>query len=103
MHSICNLLPSCNLVRVPYPRDVAKTSGCRSNKRSFRNEKCARDGGTLRVVFSDKRKGDMKVVGAEAGEGRHDNAVLELDIADAEGLEEFRHICCVEWYREERW
>lgn len=47
------------------------------------------------VVFGDEGEGDVVVVCAEASEGCHDDAVLELEVAQLEGLEERGgHDCC---------
>lgn len=40
------------------------------------------------VVFGNEGERDVVIVGSESGEGRHDDAVLELEVAQFEGLEE---------------
>jgi hypothetical protein len=40
------------------------------------------------ILFGHKGQRDMLVVGTESSEGCHDNSVLQLYIAQLEGLEE---------------
>lgn len=63
----------------------------------FADEQGAWLHGALRVVVDCHRELDVVLVCAEAGEGGHDDAVLEGGIvADSEGLEDFRgHFACL--------
>ncbi len=50
--------------------------------------------GALAVIFGHQRGGHEAGTGAVAGEGRHHDAVLQGDVAEAVGLEERGVGCC---------
>lgn len=63
------------------------------------DEQRAWDAGALAVVLDDHGEGYVGGVVAEAGEGRHGDAVGEADVfEDLEGLEELRGACCRFWH-----
>jgi len=83
------LLPRGYLVGVSYSWHVVVFACFGRNEGGFNDEECARDRGTLRVVFYDKGERDMGVVSAKSSHGSHDNTMLKLDIANSKRLIEF--------------
>lgn len=88
MHRVRHLLPRRDLgVRVDAGN--AGVAACLGRDEGrFGDEQRAGDAGALGVVFRDEVEGDVGVVGAEAGEGGHDEAGGEGEVADFEGGEE---------------
>lgn len=66
------------MVLVPDSGHVAHACRLGCDEGRFGDEEGAGDGGTLSIVFCYEGERDVVVVCTEAGEGRHDDAVLKL-------------------------
>lgn len=67
---------------------VRVSARLRVDKGRLRNQEGARSARTLAVVFDSRLLVYVLCVGAEAGQGRHGEALLELEAADLDRLEE---------------
>lgn len=88
VHAVGDLLPGGELGVGVEAWDVGVAAGARGDEGGFGDEEGAGHAGALGVVFLDEGQLDVVVVGAEAGQRGHDEAVGELIAADLEGLEE---------------
>lgn len=70
-------------------RYVSESRATGGHKSRFSDEQSTGYRGTLLIIFFDYRKGRVAVIGTVARQGRHNNSVLDRDIADLERSEEF--------------
>ncbi len=104
MYGIGHPLPGGDLYLIPDARDVAIAARLRGNECCFGDQESPGNGSTLGVagvrqrkplnreeryvLFSHKWKWDMLVVGTESSQWCHNNPILQLQVAQLEGLEE---------------
>lgn len=82
------LFPSSDLRLIPDSRDVGDATGFGGDVRRLGDEERARHARALCVVLYGEVGVDVLGVRTEPREGREDNAMAELDVADLNGLEE---------------
>ena len=87
---ITNLLPRSDLILRPNAWHVPEPGRLASDEGPLRDEETAGDLGALGVIFRDVWKHDVGCIGTESCRRGEDNAVLEFDVADADGLEKRR-------------
>lgn len=71
--------------------DVGVAGGAGGDEGGFGDEEGAGNGDPLGVVFGGDGELDVGIVGAEAGEGGHDETVLEVQVAYTKGSGKRRH------------
>jgi len=98
MDVVGDLLPLSNLRRAVDARGMGVAAGLRRDEGAFADQQSAGRGTALRVVVGDEREGNVRGIGAEAGQRSEDNAVLDLETADAQGLEELAFAGHVGWW-----
>ena len=90
MHRLGHLLPAGHLFIVPYARGVGVADAHGGDRGRFGQDQAGT--GTLSVVLSHQWGWDT-ARSTGAGQGRHDNAVGQGQVADFDGIEQGGHLC----------
>ncbi|KAI0266728.1 hypothetical protein BC834DRAFT_873238 [Gloeopeniophorella convolvens] len=85
-----DLFEAGDLLLGPDAGRVRIAAGTRRNDRSLIDDEAARNTRALLVIFAVEVADNVLGISTEAGQRSHDHAVLEFDIADADGGEESR-------------
>ena len=86
-----DLLPSSNLLLVPNARYIGVATSLGRNESRFGNQQSPRRACALRVILDGHIRVYMLVVRTESCEWCENDAMLEVDGADLDGLEEGGH------------
>ena len=88
-------LPGFDLLLRPEAGDVGVADAEGIDGGAFGDDEAG--GGALGVVVDHDGSGDVVGGAAQAGEGGHEDAVGEVEIAELDGVEEVRCVCHVDW------
>lgn len=82
-------LPRSELRVRPKTGHIGVSARFRRNESSFGDEKCARNASALRVVFHSEVPMSVRGVRSKSGQRCENDTVLQLDVANLDGLEQF--------------
>lgn len=89
MHGVGNLLPALHLFGGPDARGVRVADAHGRHRGGFADDQAG--AGALAVVLDHKLTGHAARFCAAAGQGRHDDAIGQFQVADLDGVEECGH------------
>ncbi|MCY1521783.1 hypothetical protein D9M68_566100 [compost metagenome] len=89
MHGGRDLAPALDLLGRPQPRRVRVAHALRGNGRGLGQDQTG--AGALRVVLDHQVVGHAARIGVHARQGRHDDAVGQRQVTDAQGFEKLAH------------